>query len=291
MSALIRQSHANNESPLWASASSGGGASATEYNLVTTSGQPANTKMTSDNTTNGVMVLQGDNIRFGKVGSTLVNTGLTTSAFGANLDVFNVGGVITTFGTPNSAGLIMNNAQHISILDGGAPTQNETLRIESGTTPAPGSMPYANILSGSATSDGVINFGIIGGVPAPQSSLVVSTAANGDSLNIGGGAYVTGGLQCGTLSFVLDPNPANAIYGTATLVNGLATVSTNQCDITSIILLTRTDVNASIFLGELRIRQKNANSFVVESTNPSSPVNVQVDDQSTFDWIIINPTI
>lgn len=105
----------------------------------------------------------------------------------------------------------------------------------------------------------------------------------GDQLVVGGSLY--------TRQLHLQNTAGAEVFGSATLVDGLVTVNTTAADINSIILLSRTAVNASTYLGELRIRQKNANSFVVESTNIASPVSggVAVLDQSSFDWTILNP--
>lgn len=164
--------------------------------------------------------------------------------------------------------------------------QTGELEIDSGVTAPPGSNPYVNILT---QPDGVINFGIIGGNPAPQTSISVSATANGDALNVGGDMYATGQVGCGSLQFVLDN--ANPIYGSATLVNGEVVVNTNQADVSSIMILTRTAVNASTALGELRVRQKNAQNFIVTSATPGTPGTALAGDLSSFDWIIINPAL
>jgi hypothetical protein len=109
-----------------------------------------------------------------------------------------------------------------------------------------------------------------------------------DSLTIGGTVF---GNVVSTESLTLDASsPTAAIVGTATLVNGVGPViSTTAClDPTTKIFLQRTDVNASTSLGELRIKQRNAGNFLVESDAIATPGVPDAGDQSTFDWMIVN---
>lgn len=83
---------------------------------------------------------------------------------------------------------------------------------------------------------------------------------------------------------------ANAIVGTSTLVTGSSPVIvTGAClGPQSKIFLTRTDINASTSLGMLRVRQRNAGNFLVEACGPSPANVVDLGDDSSFDWMIIN---
>lgn len=182
-------------------------------------------------------------------------------------------------------GLTVPNSQTITLQDSNGNICGQITAGVTGTT-----YPDGAYMTFSVPSDTPIYFAPIGATGEPQSSIMPSSTANSDGFQCGGDMLVTGLLQTGSLQFVLDP--ANPIYGNQTLVNGLATVNTNQADVTSTIILTRTNVNASTFLGELRVRQKNAQSFIVEATNPSAPGSgAQTGDQSSFDWILINPSI
>jgi len=82
-----------------------------------------------------------------------------------------------------------------------------------------------------------------------------------------------------------------ATVGTATLSNGQATVSTTASDSTCYIFLQRRDINSSTAIGELRITQRNAGNFVVVSASvpPTAPTTTVTGDQSSFDWMIVNP--
>jgi hypothetical protein len=83
----------------------------------------------------------------------------------------------------------------------------------------------------------------------------------------------------------------DALIGNGTLLNGTATITTTGCiGVNSFIFLTRTNVNASTALGDLRIQQKNVGSFLVESsTMATPPLGAETGDQSDFSWVIINP--
>lgn len=227
MSALIRQSHANNESPLWLS-------------------------VEGTNVVDGTLTINGD---------------------------------IVTNGSQNSAGLIMKNSQHISILDGGIPTQNESLRITAGTTGAPyPDGAFANFGTG---LDGAFGFGVIG--QQPSTTLIAGGIGNNADVLLVGGLVSSQGVQTTQLSLV-NQDPAKAVYGTATLVAGSAVINTTQCaGPSTIILLTRTNVNASTTLGELRIRSRNVGNFTIESDVIAAPGIAEAGDLSDVDWVIINP--
>jgi hypothetical protein len=109
-----------------------------------------------------------------------------------------------------------------------------------------------------------------------------------DSLSIGGTVF---GNVVSTSSLTLDSStPGKAICGTSTLVAGQSPViTTTAClDPTTKIFLQRTDVNASTSLGELRIKQRNAGNFLVESDAIATPGVPDAGDVSTFDWMIVN---
>jgi hypothetical protein len=205
----------------------------------------------------------------------------------ASISNLTVDGFITTEGALNSAGLIMKNAQHISILDGGSSTQNESLRIEAGTTGAPyPDGAFANLLTG---LNGAIGFGVVGEAN-PSSFIAVGGLGNSADEFILDGQLSSKSVQTNQI-FLVNTDPAKQIYGTATLTAGSVVINTTQCaGPSTIILLTRTDVNASTSLGELRVRQRNVGSFIIESDGFAAPGVPDTGDVSTFDWVIINPS-
>ena len=143
---------------------------------------------------------------------------------------------------------------------------------------------------GSSASDGYVAcasgqklyFGGISGLPG-QSYIQPSASTNQDLLYVGGVASV--------FSLRVNTSGAAAAMGSGTLVNGAATINTTAClGVNSKIFLVRTDLNTSTALGELRIRAKNVGNFLVEATTLATPpLSAQTGDQSSFDWIVINP--
>lgn len=290
MSSLIRQSHATNEQPLWAASSTSGSigqVSATQYNLVLPSQAPANADITSDGTTTGNMCLQASSqVRFTKPGVSTGNSGISISAQGSNLDGMTLGGSLVVKGPLNTVGITMQNAQYVSILDGAAPTPNESLRITAGTSGAPyPDGAFANFQTG---LNGAFGFGVVGQLP----STILSAGGIGNYTDefIVGGQVSSQSVQT-TQVFVGNQDPAKAVIGTATLTAGTITINTTQCaGPTTMILLTRTDINASTSLGMLRVRSRNVGNFTIEACGPSPANVVDVGDLSTFDWLIINPS-
>lgn len=204
----------------------------------------------------------------------------------ASISNLTVDGSITTEGALNSAGLIMKNAQYISILDGGSPTQNESLRIQAGTSGAP--YPDGSFASFQTGLDGTFYWGVVGQLAS--SSLTVGGIGNRADEFLLQGQMSADSVQTNQI-FLVNTDPAKQIYGTATLTAGSVVINTTQCaGPSTIILLTRTDVNASTSLGELRVRQRNVGSFIVESDGFAAPGVPDAGDVSTFDWVIINPS-
>ena len=86
-----------------------------------------------------------------------------------------------------------------------------------------------------------------------------------------------GGLAVPSISIV---DGANAYMGTATLVGGTVTVSTNKVTANSRIFLTRQGEGGTV--GDPCVTTKTAGtSFVIKSSSAS--------DTSTVAWLIINP--
>lgn len=113
-----------------------------------------------------------------------------------------------------------------------------------------------------------------------NSSLTISAYGAGtDSLVIGGRVTAN--------QLNLNSAGGAAVIGTATLASGSAIVSTTASDVGAFIFLTRTDLNASTAVGELRITNKSANNFTVNSV--SSTGTLVTGDLSSFQWMIINP--
>ena len=127
-----------------------------------------------------------------------------------------------------------------------------------------------------------IYFGGYSGLPG-QTYINPAASANQDSLVVGGSVSV----QQLKLATGVD-----AAIGTATLVAGQAIVNTTAClGVNSFIFLTRTNLNASTALGDLRIQNKNVGQFTITSSTMSSPppLSPETGDLSDVQWVIINP--
>ena len=218
MSALIRQSHANNEQPLWISSSGGG-------NVV--------------------------------AGNLVVDGSVTTQ----------------------DAGLILKDGA-TTVGSVSYDTTNQAVSIQAVGLPV--------------ATTGTIEFSLLGA--SAQTYLDVTSIPNSDLLMVGGqittqGDIIGGGdLSTGNISatsYSVNIDPGRPSMGVATLVNGLITVPTGASDVTSIIFLTRANLNASTALGELRVRARNSNDFQIEATNPTTLI-AQAGDQSDVQWIIFN---
>lgn len=81
--------------------------------------------------------------------------------------------------------------------------------------------------------------------------------------------------------------PLAPVVGTATLTAGTTIINTTACDVGSYIFLSRTDLNTTTAVGELRVSNKGANDFTVVSVDVTG---AQVaGDDSSFDWMIVGP--
>lgn len=193
-------------------------------------------------------------ILFAQIGQGGANTSLVISAPGANADVFTVGGnVIAKAGSvkvQTAAGtdvlVLGDNAAGSSLIESTQPI----LFTQVGT----------------------------GGVGANSSLTISAATTNADVLFIGGK------VECRELD-LNDAGPA-AVIGRGTLVAGQAIINTTACDVTTYIFLTHTNLNASTAVGTLRISNKGANDFTVNSVDATGAI--EVNDVSDFDWVIFN---
>jgi len=127
-----------------------------------------------------------------------------------------------------------------------------------------------------------IYFGGYSGLPG-QSYMEPAASINQDTLVIGG-SVSTQQLKVAT--------GVDAAMGTATLIAGQAIVNTVKCiGVNSFIFLTRTNLNASTALGDLRIQNKNVGSFTITSSTMATPPPLapETGDLSDVQWLIINP--
>jgi hypothetical protein len=108
---------------------------------------------------------------------------------------------------------------------------------------------------------------------------ITPAGTNGDVLTIGG--------TVDAKFLKLGNSGTDPVVGTGTLAAGTATINTTACDVTSYILLTHTNLNASTGVGTLRVVNKIANSFTVNSVDATGTI--EAGDLSDFDWMIINP--
>lgn len=160
MSVVIRESHATNDQPLWLGVNGG----TIQGNLFVDGSIRAegnvSTKVViildnNDNPVGGVykravadgdgadgILLQGNEIQFGRLGTGLYNTKVTTSAGGSNLDVLSVGGNITATGSIIATGVIggigpvpfpaiANGAPQGITLSSGTPTRTQSFGLSS----------------------------------------------------------------------------------------------------------------------------------------------------------------
>lgn len=141
--------------------------------------------------------------------------------------------------------------------------------------------PGATDVIVTATSGRKIYFGTVGAGSFNSSMTVSAPGANLDLLTVGG--------TVDALALSLADTGGAAVVGSGTLSNGLAQINTTASDVTSYILLSRTAINASTALGNLRVSSKNANNFIVTSADSTTPTNTETGDQSSFDWLIVNP--
>lgn len=124
-------------------------------------------------------------------------------------------------------------------------------------------------------------FGLVAGSGGNTSLTPSAAGANTDLLTVGG--------TVDALALKLANTGGAATVGSATLSAGGVVVSTTASDVNSYILLSRTAINASTALGELRVSNKGANNFTVISAQPATPTIAESGDASSFDWVIINP--
>ena len=113
-----------------------------------------------------------------------------------------------------------------------------------------------------------------------NSSYALSTAGTNADVLTWGGTVSAKALE-------LEDTGAAATVGSGTLMGGSAILNTTASDVTSYIFVTRTDLNASTAVGELRVVNKSANTFQVDSVDATGVL--ETNDQSSFDWMIVNP--
>lgn len=211
MSLLINESYANTSAPLWLSSSGGTidgdlditGTLTAQYvearsgfSLLDNSNPQTQVMSIACATNNpgGDPIFQvnpNGAFRFGQVSQAAANTEIVPSAPGANLDVLNVGGVITTSGTVGSQGLRLKNEQYISFTDEPSVPVVEGLRIYSAETGTPG-LTFSSIAVQPTAS---LYFNQIG--QSANSYIKPAAFGGNDELSIGG--YLSLGAQsCGT---------------------------------------------------------------------------------------------
>lgn len=203
----------------------------------------------------GTFLQTNDPLIFTQVGVGNGNTNLTLSAYnpGAPNDALNVGGAINAYG---------NNG--FSVYDASSPPVRKIAILNQAG-------------QSGIQSDDVLYFSRIG-VPA-QSSLAMGVAPAPDVLTIGG--------TVAAKALDLEDTGAAPVVGSGKLTAGVATINTTAADVTCYILLTHTNLNATTAVGTLRVVNKIANSFTVNSVNALGAI--EVGDDSDFDWLIVNP--
>jgi hypothetical protein len=142
---------------------------------------------------------------------------------------------------------------------------------------ATGSTPGTSyIQAASAIKFGQINQG------TTNTTLTISApGANTDLLNVGG--------KVAAQQLTLATGGSAGVVGTGTLTGGQAVISTTASDVGAFIFITRTAINASTALGQLRVSNQGANNFTITSCQAGSPTTTETGDLSSFAWVIINP--
>jgi hypothetical protein len=195
----------------------------------------------------------GDPLFFTQVGTANGNSSLTISAFnpGAPADTLAVGGAINSIGNDG-----------FSVFAAGAPPVRKVAILN---------QAGQSFIS----SDDPIFFSRIG--VGAQSSLTCSVAPADD-------IFATGIVDAKVLK--LPDSGTAPTVGKATLALGTAIINTTAADVTSYILLTHTNLNATTAVGTLRVSNKGANDFTVVSVDATGAT--ELGDLSDFDWCILN---
>lgn len=199
-------------------------------------------------------------------GQQLGNIRISTSAFGSFGDSFDIAGSINAV-----------NGDIFARAAGSPPTQPGVGVYDATNN------PLLMLTSGVGTTIMEIGAPLLFAEPnavvANSGLQITPSGANADILTIGG-RVITRELE------LLGSGDPAATVGTATLVAGQAVVNTTASDVTSHIFLTHTNLNASTAVGTLRITNRSANSFTVNSMTAAA--GIEANDLSDFDWVIFN---
>lgn len=256
MSLLVNESYANPTTPLWASSTN------PSFSGTITAGE--------FQTTRGgdvvVVDVSGNSALRLATGSTAPSPAYIQASTTINFGKIGQGTVNTTL-TPSAPGA---NADLLSI--GGA----IVVRDVSGNTSGRIACPTLSNVAIQASN--AILFQQVGGLTG-NSSLQVKAVGQQD-------IFTTNVINADSL--FITKTGSNASAGVGTLTNGTATITVPLSDITANIFLTRTAINASTAIGNLRVSSQNASNFTVVSARDAAPTTTESNDQSTFNWWIIN---
>lgn len=233
----------------------------TGFQVVTAGGAPVSAIQHLPAPTSRTIINTNDPLLFAQVGTTQGNTSLTLSAFGANTDVLAVGGSVTAANIMQ----VLDTTPGFVVQGGGGATSR--FRHQQGITPA-------TVIE----SFDPIYFNQVGNNVGNTYLELSAPSSGGDRLFVGGTVE--------TLNLRLNSTGGGAVIGSGTLAAGIATINTTASDVTCYIMLTRTNLNASTAVGELRIVNKIANSFTVNSVDALGAI--VVGDDSDFDWVLFN---
>jgi hypothetical protein len=189
---------------------------------------------------------------FGLVGSSNANSSITPSVFGANTDLLRINGTTRT-----------------NVMDSPDVSGNRAIRLTGGAA-------GIGYIQGST-----IRFTELDATTGNTALVTSAAGSNADLLTIGG--------TVDAQALKLANGGSAPTVGSDTLAGGQKTITTTAADVTSYILVSRTNL-AGVppqDTGFLRVSNKSANSFTVVSVDSSG--NQLVTDDSSFDWLIINP--
>lgn len=231
---------------------------------------------------------------------------LTVTGAGADLTLSSVGGSVLVESTENAALAIRLHAN-------GGTSETIQLHADQGTGVASvGLLSDVGGLTlrstGLATADAINLEAAAGGIDMDSAletvltssqaastaiQLTASDAAGGITFTAGtGGVNVAGNLNLTSVATKISLNggAATDFIGTGTLTNGVATISNTNIAATDRIFIQRTVANASTLLGMLTYSISAATSFTVTSLEPGTPADTEVNDQSSFVYIIFRQT-
>ena len=246
MSLLVSRDYANPNTPLWVSSQGGEitgnlivdgsirsltNISAPAFLTLDPSGNP--TGLVYNTTAPNGLLLQGDIVKFGKVGTGNVNTTFTPSVYGANTDNLTLGGTLNCLIGPVPTQAITSSKVVNPVATGGAPSQYGVDTTVTGIANAEydiQAIATVYVVSGAPATDDFVNVNVtIGGGQGNMSAIVFPGQTNLGGFGVSGLGPLTAGVGAATcyMRARLTPNASGTILGAnvkATLGGGSTAV-------------------------------------------------------------------